>query len=108
MDAINSTDGELNVPLEVYTNKTPTGPASAEANSSSKQKADVRSGQAGSTLVPNAQIRNQLQNQERLRSLETRAEEAAQRARARIAEKHGQAQQPEPAPAPTQNQDYAN
>ena len=108
MDAINSTDGELNVPLEVYTNKAPTGPASAEANSSSKQKADVRSGQAGSTLVPNAQIRNQLQNQERLRSLETRAEEAAQRARARIAEKHGQAQQPEPAPAPTQNQDYAN
>ena len=108
MDAINSTDGELNVPLEVYTNKDPTGPASAEANSSSKQKVDVRSGQAGSTLVPNAQIRNQLQNQERLRSLETRAEEAAQRARARIAEKHGQAQQPEPAPAPTQNQDYAN
>ena len=108
MDAINSTDGELNVPLEVYANKATTGPASAEANSSSKQKADVRSGQAGSTLVPNAQIRNQLQNQERLRSLETRAEEAAQRARARIAEKHGQAQQPEPAPAPTQNQDYAN
>lgn len=108
MDAINSTDGELNVPLEVYANKAPTGPASAEANSSSKQKADVRSGQAGSTLVPNAQIRNQLQNQERLRSLETRAEEAAQRARARIAEKHGQAQQPAPAPAPTQSQDSAN
>ena len=108
MDAINSTDGELNVPLEVYANKAPTGPASAEANSSSKQKADVRSGQAGSTLVPNAQLRNQLQNQERLRALETRAEEAAQRARARIAKKHGQAQQPEPAPAPTPNQDYAN
>lgn len=108
MDAINSTDGELNVPLEVYANKTPTGHASAEADSSSKQKADVSSGQAGSTLVPNAQIRNQLQNQERLRSLETRAEEAAQRARARIAEKHGQAQQPAPAPAPTQSQDSAN
>ena len=108
MDAINSTDGELNVPLEVYANKAPTGPASAEANSSSKQKADVRSGQAGSTLVPNAQIRNQLQNQERLRSIEARAEEAAQRARARIAEKNEQAQQPEPDPAPTQNQDSAN
>ena len=113
MDAINSTDGELNVSLEVYTNKTPnTTDTSAQASATagataSKSGANTSSssGQAGSTLVPNAQIRNQLQNQERLRSLETRAEEAAQRARARIAEKHGQAQQPAPAPAPAQSQD---
>lgn len=116
MDAINSTDGELNVPLEVYATKTPnTANTAAQASATagataSKSGANTSSssGQVGSTLVPNAQLRNQLQNQERLRSLETRAEEAAQRARARIAEKHGQAQQPEPAPAPTPNQDYAN
>lgn len=113
MDAINSTDGELNVPLEVYANKTPnTADTSAQASATagataSKSGANTSSssGQVGSTLVPNAQLRNQLQNQERLRALETRAEEAAQRARARIAEKHGQTQQPAPAPAPAQSQD---
>ena len=110
MDAINSTDGELNVPLEVYATKAPTSAdkaaqASATASAGSKAGANAGSGsgQNGSTLVPNAQIRNQLQNQERLRSLESRAEEAAQRARARIAEKHGQTQQPAPAPAPASN-----
>ena len=115
MDAINSTDGELNVPLEVYATKAPTSAdkaaqASATASAGSKAGANAGSGsgQNGSTLVPNAQIRNQLQNQERLRSLESRAEEAAQRARARIAEKHGQAQQSAPAPAPAQSQDAAN
>ena len=116
MDAINSTDGELNVPLEVYANKTTnTADTSAQASATagataSKSGANTSSssGQAGSTLVPNAQLRNQLQNQERLRALETRAEEAAQRARARIAEKHGQTQQPAPAPAPEQSQDSAN
>ncbi|HIX56306.1 MAG TPA: hypothetical protein H9850_02405 [Candidatus Anaerobiospirillum pullistercoris] len=116
MDAINSTDGELNVPLEVYANKTTnTADTSAQASATagataSKSGANTSSssGQAGSTLVPNAQLRNQLQNQERLRALESRAEEAAQRARARIAEKHGQTQQPAPAPAPEQSQDSAN
>lgn len=116
MDAINSTDGELNVPLEVYANKTPnTADTSAQASATagataSKSGANTSSssGQVGSTLVPNAQLRNQLQNQERLRALESRAEEAAQRARARIAEKHGQTQQPAPAPAPEQSQDSAN
>ena len=116
MDAINSTDGELNVPLEVYATKTPnTANTAAQASATagataSKSGANTSSssGQVGSTLVPNAQLRNQLQNQERLRSLETRAEEAAQRARARIAEKHGQTQQPASAPAPAQSQDSAN
>lgn len=111
MDAINSTDGELNVPLEVYATKTPNTADTAAQDSArvsstaSKSDANAGSGQVGSTLVPNAQLRNQLQNQERLRALETRAEEAAQRARARIAEKHGQTQQPAPAPAPAQSQD---
>ena len=116
MDAINSTDGELNVPLEVYATKTPnTANTAAQASATagataSKSGANTSSssGQVGSTLVPNAQLRNQLQNQERLRSLETRAEEAAQRAHARIAEKHGQTQQPASAPAPAQSQDSAN
>ena len=72
MDAINSTDGELNVPLEVYANKTTnTADTSAQASATagataSKSGANTSSssGQAGSTLVPNAQLRNQLQNQE--------------------------------------------
>ena len=114
MDAINSTNGELNVPLEVYATKTPNTADTAAQDSArvsstaSKSDANAGSGQTGSTLVPNAQLRNQLQNQERLRALETRAEEAAQRARARIAEKHGQTQQSAPAPAPEQSQDSAN